>query len=102
MTKSESRNERLNSMPHTKSALKSVRTNELARIKHKACRRAFTTAEKKYRDTVKAAVPTDTKKVYSEISSLLDKAVKGGTIHKNKANRKKSQLAKLAGTAAKK
>lgn len=89
-------------MPHTKSAIKSVKTNELARIKHKASRRAITTTEKKYRDTVKSADPKDTKKVYSEISSLLDKAVKGGTIHKNKANRKKSQLAKLIAAGAKK
>lgn len=89
-------------MPHTKSALKSVKTNELARIKHKASRRSISTAEKKYRETVISADPKDSKKVYSEISSLLDKAVKGGTIHKNKANRKKSQLAKLVAAAAKK
>ena len=89
-------------MPHTKSALKSVRTNELARIKHKAVRRSITTAEKKYRETLKATEPKDVKKVYSEISSLLDKAVKGGTIHKNKANRKKSQLAKIVAASIKK
>jgi small subunit ribosomal protein S20 len=89
-------------MPHTKSAVKSVRTNELARIKHKGNRRSISTAEKKYRETVKSADPKDSKKAYSEISSLLDKAVKGGTIHKNKANRKKSQLAKLVVASAKK
>ena len=89
-------------MPHTKSALKSVKVNELARIKHKAARRSITTVEKKYRDTVKSADPKDSKKIYSEISSLLDKAVKSGTIHKNKANRKKSQLAKLVSASAKK
>jgi len=102
MTNKESRNERLNSMPHTKSAVKSVKTSELARIRHKACRRSITTTEKKYRETVKSADPKDSKKIYSEISSLLDKAVKGGTIHKNKANRKKSQLAKLVAASAKK
>ena len=89
-------------MPHTKSAVKSVKNNELARIKHKACRRSITTAEKKYRETVKSADVKDSKKVCSEISSLLDKAVKGGTIHKNKANRKKSQLAKLIAANVKK
>ena len=89
-------------MPHTKSALKSVKTNEFARIKHKACRRSITTAEKKYRETVKSADTKDPKKVCSEIFSLLDKAVKGGTIHKNKANRKKSQLAKLVTASLKK
>ena len=89
-------------MPHTKSAVKSVKNNELARIKHKACRRSITTAEKKYRETVKSADLKDSKKVCSEISSLPDKAVKGGTIHKNKANRKKSQLAKLIAANVKK
>jgi small subunit ribosomal protein S20 len=89
-------------MPHTKSAVKSVKNNELARIKHKACRRSITTTEKKYRETVKSADLKDSKKICSEISSLLDKAVKGGTIHKNKANRKKSQLAKLIAANAKK
>ena len=89
-------------MPHTKSAVKSVRINELARIKHKACRRSITTAEKKLRETVKSADPKDSMKNCSVISSLLDKAVKSGTIHKNKANRKKSQLAKLISASAKK
>ncbi|MCX6986506.1 MAG: 30S ribosomal protein S20 [Lentisphaerae bacterium] len=89
-------------MPHTKSAVKSVKNNELARIKHKACRRSISSAEKKYRETVKSADPKDSKNVYSEISSLLDKAVKGRTIHKNKANRKKSQLARLVAASAKK
>lgn len=76
-----------------KSAVKTQRNSEKARIKHKSRRNALSTTEKKFR----AAMAGDDKNVatelYKEQCSALDKAVKTGTIHKNKANRKKSRLA---------
>ncbi len=88
---------------HTKSAAKSLKTSEAARIKHKSTRRTIGTVEKEYRAAVSSADPKDAKKLCSELVSLLDKAVKYGSIHKNKADRKKSRLAKLlAAKSAKK
>ena len=70
-------------MPKTyvrKSAVKTQRNSEKARIKNKSHRNALATLEKTFR----AAAASD------------DKAVKVGVIHQNKANRKKSRLAALA------
>ena len=89
-------------MAHTKSAEKRWRTSEKARIKHKGCRRSLSSVEKKLRDFAASPEGKDLKKISSEICSMLDKAVKAGSIHRNKADRKKSQLAKLAAAAAKK
>ena len=83
-----------------KSAVKTFKQSERVRLKNKACRSALWTAEKKLRAAV--AEGSDTvadllKKQYS----LLDKAVKYGTLHKNTANRKKARLAVFAATAGK-
>ena len=74
-------------MPKTdvrQSAVKTHRKSEEARVKNKSRRNALATTEKKFR----AAAATEDK------AAALDlyKAVKVGTIHKNKANRKKSRL----------
>ena len=86
-------------MPKTyvrKSAVKTQRNSEKARIKNKAHRNALATLEKTFR----AAAASDDKAAVEELlrkeCSALDKAVKVGVIHQNKANRKKSRLAALA------
>ncbi len=87
---------------HTKSAAKRLKTSEAARIKHKSARRSITTIEKEYRTALDSAEQKDVKKLCSELLSMLDKAVKCGSIHKNKADRKKSQLASLLAAKMKK
>ena len=86
-------------MPKTyvrKSAVKTQRNSEKARIKNKSHRNALATLEKTFR----AAAASDDKSAVEELlrkeCSALDKAVKVGVIHQNKANRKKSRLAALA------
>lgn len=77
-------------MPVSKSAAKRIRTSEKARVRHKARNSALKTTEKKLRSSISGEKAKD---MYSKLSGMLDKAVKSGTIHKNKANRKKSRLA---------
>jgi small subunit ribosomal protein S20 len=87
---------------HTKSAAKRLKTSEAARIKHKSTRRSISTVEKEYRAALNSTEQKDVKKLLSELVSMFDKAVKYGSIHKNKADRKKSQLAKLLAAKSKK
>lgn len=90
-------------MPKTKirkSAVKSHRKAEQARIINKSRRNALSTLEKKFRAAAAADDAAATAALLSEEYKALDKAVKYGTIHKNKAARKKSRLAALAAPKA--
>ncbi|MBE6837097.1 MAG: 30S ribosomal protein S20 [Ruminococcus sp.] len=84
-------------MPNIKSAKKRVKVIETKTLRNKAIKSDLKTAIKKANAAVEAnenvdvAVATAIKKV--------DKACAKGVMHKNKAARKKSQLAKLANTA---
>ncbi len=84
-------------MPNIKSAKKRVKVIETKTLRNKAIKSDLKTAIKKANAAVEAnenvdvAVTTAIKKV--------DKACAKGVMHKNKAARKKSQLAKLANKA---
>ena len=82
-------------MAHTKSAMKRLRTSKQANLRNRARVSELKTIEKKLR----AAVAAGEKDVAAELSkkfcSRLDKAVKAGTIHANRAANKKSQADKL-------
>jgi len=83
-------------MPSTsRSALKRLKQSEKSRSAHKARRSEILTVEKKLREAAAGSDPKATEELFRSVSGKLDKAVKGGTIHKNKADRKKSQLAAL-------
>ncbi len=85
-------------MPKTyvrKSAVKTQRNSEKARIKNKSCRNALFTLEKKYRAAAAGEDKATALELFKNQCSALDKAVKYGVIHRNKANRKKSRLAAL-------
>jgi len=76
-------------MPITKSAKKSLK---VSRTKQAVNRTKKTTLEK--------ALRTASAKTVNETVSLVDKAAKTGLMHKNKAARIKSRLAKKLGTPA--
>lgn len=84
-------------MPNIKSAKKRVKVIETKTLRNKAIKSDLKTAIKKANaaaeanENVDVAVTTAIKKV--------DKACAKGVMHKNKAARKKSQLAKLANKA---
>ena len=77
------------------SRAKTFRKSEEARIRHKSRRNMIYTMEKKLRAAVEAKDETLAKDLLNKQYAVLDKAVKNGTFHKNKACRKKSRLALL-------
>lgn len=82
-------------MPQIKSAIKRVKTQNAAKKHNSAQMNEVRTAVKKFKKAV-AAGEEDASKLRLEAESALDKAVSRGLIHKNKASRDKSRLAKLA------
>jgi small subunit ribosomal protein S20 len=81
-------------MPVIKSAKKKLRQD-----KKRQKRNNFQRAN--FKDAVKEATKSKTAEKVRKAVSLVDKAVKKGLIHKNKAARIKSGLSKLAKPAAK-
>ena len=82
-------------MPNIKSAKKRLITNEKARVRNKGKMTALRTAEKKFRSVVESGELETAQQSLSFVFTKLDKAVKAGIIHKNKAARKKSRLSAL-------
>lgn len=87
-------------MPNIKSAKKRLITNEKARVRNKAKMSALRTTEKKFRTAVAAGDKEALPKMLSTVFTKLDKAVKAGIVHKNKAARKKSRLTALLKTVS--
>ncbi len=85
-----------------KSAVKTHKQSERARVRHKSRRNAISTQEKKLRAAVAAGDKDGAAALLKTQYAALDKAVKSGTFHKNKADRKKSRLASLVNSIAKK
>jgi ribosomal protein S20 len=79
-----------NIMPIIKSAVKKVRKDKKRTLRN-------TKVVASYKDTLKKMKKKsgDAKTLVSKFYSQVDRAVKGKTIHKNKAKRLKSQAAKL-------
>lgn len=77
------------------SRAKTFRKSEEARVRHKSRRNMIYTMEKKLRAAIEAKDETLAKDLLNKQYAALDKAVKNGTFHKNKASRKKSRLALL-------
>jgi small subunit ribosomal protein S20 len=79
-------------MPITKSAKKAVSASAKKKVMNQARR-------KNYKDAVKTVrAELDASKVSAAFKAV-DKASKAGTIHKNKANRLKSRMAKAVARA---
>jgi len=89
-------------MPIIKSAKKRVRVAEKATIRNVKTKRSLRTALKSFHNAITGGEKDAAAKL-NEAQSNLDKAVKKGIMHKNKAARQKAQLAraaKAAGSAA--
>jgi len=79
-------------MPVKKHAIKALKV-DIRRAKENASSRKAMKAAIKVVTSTKAK---DNKKASAKVQSLIDKAVKNGVIHKNKAARLNSRLAKTA------
>ena len=82
-------------MPQIKSAIKRVSTSAARRDKNAAEMSKLITAVKKFK-AAQAAGADNASELHKEAVRALDKAASKGLIHKNKASRDKSRLAKLA------
>jgi small subunit ribosomal protein S20 len=84
-------------MPIIKSAKKRVRVANKAAARNSKTKRSFRSAIKAFQTSLTSG--KNAAKTHSAAQSSIDKAVKKGVMHKNKAARKKSQLAKAAKAA---
>ncbi len=92
-------------MPIIKSAKKRVRTAEKAAVLNAKTRKSVRQSVKSLQQALDNNDKKALSELFSQVQSSLDTAVKKNVIHKNKAARKKSQLAekvKAAGGTTKK
>ena len=89
-------------MPNSASARKSQRQNEARRVRNRAQRSTLRTFVKNIRKTADAGDIEEARKAFPTVQKRLDQAAAKNLIHKNKAARLKSRIAKmLADDAAK-
>lgn len=81
-------------MPNIKSAKKRVLVTAVRTQRNKSIKSALKTELKKFDAAVAENNKEASEALFVESVSMVDKAACKGTIHKNKANRKKAQLAK--------
>jgi small subunit ribosomal protein S20 len=85
-------------MPNTSSAKKAMRSSARKNVFNTARKWKIKNSLKELRKVVATNV-SEFQPTLSKVFSQLDKAVKSNLIHKNKANRKKSRLAKMVDKA---
>jgi small subunit ribosomal protein S20 len=83
-----------------KSQIKRNRQNERRRERNKAVRTELKTAAKKARTAVSEGSGEATTELLRSASRAIDKAASRGIVHKRAAARRKSRLAKAAGSPA--
>jgi small subunit ribosomal protein S20 len=87
-------------MANIKSSKKDIRRIKSRTARNVVVASRIKTLRKKVLATAQAADTDALAKAGAEFSSALDKAAKSNVVHKNKANRSKSRLAKLAKNVA--
>ncbi len=87
-------------MPHTKSAEKRLKQSEARRVRNKSHKSAMKTQIKKLFVAMKEE-SADKAGALSSTFKKIDQVAAKGIIHKNKANRLKSRLAKQLNKTAK-
>lgn len=80
-------------MPNIKSAKKRVKVTAVKTLRNKRVKSGMKTVIKKF-DAAVQNNADNKQQLFREATGAVDKAAIKGVIHKNKANRKKSQLAK--------
>lgn len=85
-------------MPIIKSAKKRVRVAEKAAIRNSKTKRSLKVALKAFTKAITGG-SKDVAETKSKVQSAIDTAAKKGVMHKNKAARKQSQLARAAKAA---
>ena len=83
-------------MANHKSAIKRIRQTAQRTARHRAHRSRLRTQLKTFRAAVSAENESEVGALLGPTFSLVDKAVQKGILHRNKANRLKSSLARAA------
>jgi small subunit ribosomal protein S20 len=87
-------------MANTKSAAKRSRQSLVRAERNSSVLTGLKNQQKKFRAAIAAGDVTAAKAGYQNVVSALDKAAKRGVIHKNVANRRKSQISRALKPAA--
>ncbi len=87
-------------MPHSASAKKRVRQNEKRRIYNKSLKSEIKTRSKTLAEAVEAKDVEKSKALFRVVVSKIDKARKNNILHRNKAARLESKLARLLNQAS--
>jgi small subunit ribosomal protein S20 len=87
-------------MPHTKSAWKRLRQAEKRRVLNRARIKTIKKASKDMSEALPTGDAVKIAEAQADVAQKLDKAAARGVIHKNKAARLKSRLAKRIKKAA--
>jgi small subunit ribosomal protein S20 len=82
-------------MANIKSAIKRIGVNAKKKEQNKSERTALTNEIKKFRGAISNNELALAEELLKTVSASLDKAAQSNVIHKNKADRQKSKLAKL-------
>lgn len=85
-------------MPNTKSAERRMRNSERKRLHNRSTKGRLKSLERAYETAVSGGKKDDAKAAYQKLSSAYDKAAKSGSVHRSKASRKKSRLARRLAT----
>ena len=88
-------------LPNIKSSERSVKTDAERRANNFAVKSTIKTVTRKTVEAVGAGKADDASALLTKASSVIDKAVAKGVIHKNAAARKKSRLARKLNAIAK-
>lgn len=94
----QSKNYKEMDMPNTKSAIKRMNVSEAKRMQNKMIKSKIATFVKKFKTAVEEKNVELSNDLFKQTISLIDKAAKENTIHKNAASRKQAQLASLLNT----
>ena len=81
-------------MPNTKSARKHMKTSQKRRARNRRVKTVLRRELKDFRTAVASGKPEDAAKEASVAQTQLDRAADRGVIHRNKAARLKSRMAK--------
>lgn len=81
-------------MANIKSALKRIKITKFKTRRNKIIVSSLKTSIRRFEDSVKSGNANEAKELYQKVTSMIDKAVAKGTLHKNTAARKKSRLSK--------
>lgn len=81
-------------MPNTKSAKKRVKKIKVRTLRNSMIKSAMKTAIKRFEEAINTQNAEKIKETFVKAVKAVDKAAAKGVIHKNKASRKKSSLAK--------